>query len=1232
MIRLRSLLTAAAISLPLLMVVFSAAGQIQDRYVPGELVVKPRRDVPRAQLADVEAALLPTVSRRLPSIGAEVWSIRGMTVAEALRRYQNDARFDYVEPNYIIQLDQTFPSDPQFPDMWALHNTGQTGGAPDADIDAPEGWDLETGDSVVVAIIDSGIDWMHEDLATNIFINHGEIPNNGLDDDANGFIDDVRGWDFRNGDNNPTDDAGHGTHVAGTAGAIGNNGVGVVGVSWRVRLMPLKFLSAAGSGTTVDAIRCIDYATMMGVRVINASWGGAAFSQALYDAVQTAGTAGILFVAAAGNTARDADISPHYPAAFDLDNIISIANTTHNDQLSPTSTFGLVTVDLAAPGANILSTFPGNIYGLNSGTSMAAPHVSGAISLIWSSAPLLDHLGVKNIIMSSVDPLPVALAGRTVTGGRLNIFSSLAGLDDIVPSPVSDLMVVATGSNTTTLAWTASGDDSTVGTASSYDIRYSLSPIDEANFDLTTAAAPSPLPQPSGTAETFQVQGLDFNTTYFFALRVLDERGNASQASNSPTGTTLGVPRISFAPDSLGDSLLTGGTAVHNVTIRNTASGTLDFSFPGLDPVPVLPHGAAGIEGAAPSWLHAVPNSGRVVGGDSVIVEMRFDATGLAGGNFAENVVITSNDTLQPLVTLIASLHVTAAPDIVVSRDSVDFGTHFIGTATMDTILIANSGTSVLNVSGINVDNADYTADSSGFSLLPSQSFVLTVAFAPSTAGPSLATLTVSSDDPDTPVSAVSLAGAGLEPPVIVVDPDSLDQSLVFGTTTTRTLSIQNNGGTDLIFDIGERVGGLSAAGVRVVTHDVSRDVTPVELRLNQTASNTPSYDSGRAPLWEPQAPDVSMTRTAPAGNLRILLLHAGDVTDIQGRLLVFADVTTVDTFNGAVGTPLLALLQVYTAVIIVVNSPFLDPVSTGNVLADYVDAGGGVVMTLASFINGFDIRGRFLTGGYFPFNPGSGPVGMSTLGSFDPAHPIMRGVTAATGDLLGATTLAAGAEFVAEWSNGLPFIATQLGKVVGVNAFVAGSGFWAGDIPLILRNAVAWTASSDACWLAAEPTAGTVPTGGSALISLTFDATSISCVTAGEFFDTLVVASNDPLTPEVLVPVRLQVAGAPDIALSNTMLDYGAVFIGVTAVDTVVVSNQGTDPLTVSGVTVDNTVYGVDSTGFVLGVGGSRELAVSFSPIGEGSHLGTLTLASDDPDTPLLNLPLAGKGLTPPA
>ncbi|MCK4776497.1 MAG: S8 family serine peptidase, partial [Candidatus Krumholzibacteria bacterium] len=287
-----------------------------------------------------------------------------MSVQDAISLYQNDPRVEYIEPNYYIYADDTFPNDPRFPEMWGLHNTGQTGGTPDADIDAPEGWDFETGEGILVGNIDTGTDWQHQDLADNIYENPNEIPNNGIDDDGNGFIDDVRGWDFVNNDNNPMDDNGHGTHTAGTIGAVGNNGIGVVGVNWRAVIMPVKFLSASGGGTTANAIKSVEYTTMMGMNLTNNSWGGGGFSQALKDAIDDAGAQGILFVAAAGNGASDTDIFPHYPSSYDSDNIISVANTTHNDLLSGLSNWGLTTVDLGAPGSSILSTQPGNSYGL----------------------------------------------------------------------------------------------------------------------------------------------------------------------------------------------------------------------------------------------------------------------------------------------------------------------------------------------------------------------------------------------------------------------------------------------------------------------------------------------------------------------------------------------------------------------------------------------------------------------------------------------------------------------------------------------------------------------------------------------------------------------------------------------------------------------------------------------------------------------------------------------------
>ena len=250
----------------------------------------------------------------------------------------------------------TSVNDPQFGELWSLNNTGQSGGTVDADIDAPEAWDLTTGSqAVVVGLIDTGVDYTHPDLASNIWTNLDEVPDDGVDNDGNGYVDDVYGWDFVSGDNDPFDDNGHGTHVAGTLAAVGNNGAGVTGVSWHSQIMPLKFLDATGFGTTADAVAALDYATGMcqrgvNIRMTNNSWGGGAYSQALANAIQASGQCNMLFVASAGNTSSDADQSPSYPAGYELDNVIAVAATDRNDNKAVFSDFGATSVDLAAAG------------------------------------------------------------------------------------------------------------------------------------------------------------------------------------------------------------------------------------------------------------------------------------------------------------------------------------------------------------------------------------------------------------------------------------------------------------------------------------------------------------------------------------------------------------------------------------------------------------------------------------------------------------------------------------------------------------------------------------------------------------------------------------------------------------------------------------------------------------------------------------------------------------------
>ncbi len=368
----------------------------------------------------------------------------GMTVADALKIFGEREDVLYVEPNYKYKAHSVIPNDPMFNLLWNLHNTGETGGTPGADVNAPQAWEVATGGDreTIVAVIDTGVDYRHPDLAANMWINKAESNGSpGLDDDRNGYIDDIYGYDFCNSDGDPIDDNGHGTHVAGTIGAVGNNGIGVVGVCWKVKMMAVKFLDEGGSGWDSDAIAAVQYATLMGAKVMNSSWGDG-YSRGLEDAIRAAGNKGILFVASAGNDqGNNDDINPHYPACYSLDNVIAVLSTRYDDKLSVHSNYGPTSIDLGAPGGDsdceIYSCFKEGRYAYMHGTSMASPHVTGACALIWSVSPSLSHLEVKDLIMRTVDPLPT-LAGRCVSGGRLNLHRAIleteAAWIDFVPN------------------------------------------------------------------------------------------------------------------------------------------------------------------------------------------------------------------------------------------------------------------------------------------------------------------------------------------------------------------------------------------------------------------------------------------------------------------------------------------------------------------------------------------------------------------------------------------------------------------------------------------------------------------------------------------------------------------------------------------------------------------------------------------------------------------------------
>ncbi len=622
--------------------------------VPGELIVGFERGASpagrRAAVANVGAA----EEESFPEIRAALVKVPPAQTDAAMKRLLADPRVRYVEPNHVLSIAAT-PNDPSFGQLWGLHNTGQTGGAADADIDAPEAWDVSTGSAgVVVGVTDTGVDFSHPDLAAQQWVNAGENcgstdpgivcaqRSDSVDNDGNGFVDDWRGWDFANNDNNPFDDNNHGTHVAGTIGAVGNNGTGVVGVNWNVRIMALKFLSSAGSGTTAGAIGATMYAANMGAHVSSNSWGGGPFDQGLLDAIEYGASRGMLFVAAAGNDGKNNDPSPTYPSSYDSEAIVSVAATDHNDAVAFFSNYGAKSVDLGAPGVSILSTTPGGGYQSFSGTSMATPHVAGVAALLKARFPSASLYGLKALLLRTVDAKNT-LAGKTTTGGRLNAFTAVSCVDapqvwlgapgnGFVAAVGEALPITVLGSSCATPAGLANVQVTVNGTpvsltAASPDrglYRGSFTPAAEGPLTLTATVTAG------GTTASHTATGSAFTnyTCQDVPLSWVDvtpgTRLNNAGGDDSFATLAIGFP-ISFYGQSYSTAYVSsngflafgssaGATAHQNTSIPNTATPN-GIVAPFWDDLNPSAGGAvyAGLTGAAPNRVlhvewHNVPH------------------------------------------------------------------------------------------------------------------------------------------------------------------------------------------------------------------------------------------------------------------------------------------------------------------------------------------------------------------------------------------------------------------------------------------------------------------------------------------------------------------------------------------------------------------------------------------------------------------------------------------------
>lgn len=435
----------------------------KSSYVPGEVLVRFRAQTSEQEKLNVHALVGTRVERRFDSVPhlEKAALPEGMSVPEAIAKYRGQPSVLYAEPNYIVHAlqSQTIPNDPQFPQQWNLHNTGQNGGTAGADIHAPQAWNLTKGSSnVVVAVIDTGVDYTHPDLSSQIW--SAPVPYTVTRTQGDVFTcpAGAHGFNAVAGSCDPMDDFGHGTHVSGIMGAATNNSVGIAGINWNIQILACKFLDSQGQGDLGGAITCLDMVKSLkdsGINIVasNNSWGGGPFAQSLYDAIAAQQQSGILFIAAAGNDFLDNDLAPGYPADYSLPNVISVAASTNQDEFATFSNLGRRTTHLTAPGDHILSTTPNNTYSVLSGTSMATPHVTGVAALLAAQNSSRDWRTIKNLLLSGGDS--VAALASTISGKRLSAIGSLSCANQILQSrtlPVADTFTATAGNPVTVAA------------------------------------------------------------------------------------------------------------------------------------------------------------------------------------------------------------------------------------------------------------------------------------------------------------------------------------------------------------------------------------------------------------------------------------------------------------------------------------------------------------------------------------------------------------------------------------------------------------------------------------------------------------------------------------------------------------------------------------------------------------------------------------------------------------
>lgn len=1089
--------------------------------------------------------------------------------------YEASAEIDHAEPIYRKRVfDSNFPNDTRFDEQWALRNTGQTGGTPGADISIDTAWGLETGDpSVVVLVVDSGIDVDHPDLAPNLWVNPNAGPENGYDGD-------VHGWNFVDDNANIADASGHGTQVSGIIAAVTHNGEGIAGIAGGsgvgdgVRLMTARTFTSQSSGGFAQALV---YGADNGAVIASNSWGYTepeVFEQAVLDAID-------YFIAYAGYDAGGEPIGPiqgglvifaagnsnsseiFYPGFYAP--VIAVAATDHNDRKASFSTYG-DWIELSAPGADILTTHRHGSFRTVSGTSFAAPQVSGVAALIASRYPGLPHDTIRTRLTQTADGLDasepdfVGLLGA----GRINASRALNDDAQTPPAEVSDLNVVDVTQTSVRLEWTAPGGSETSGQASSYEIRYADFPIDEDNFADATMVPEPPHPAPAGADEYLEIDQLERDTQYWFALRSSDFLGNTSGLSNVTETTTLAAPEAVLDPLNLEKTLETGTTGAVTLSVSNNGAGPLTIEAD---------------LGTFPEWLATEPETLTLDSGGESTLTLTFDTSGLNNGSFTETISFLSNDPESPVLNVAVELHVTGGtPAIVAIPDPLEFGEVFIGHPKTLALTVSNPGTEVLVVDSVSVTDDSFSVGPDSLSVPGGAEGMFEVTFDPATEGSTSGTLILSSNAPDHPSTEIFLSGTGLSPPAAVISPGSLSVTIEHGFTENHNLMIENQGGSPLSFQARLRIAPnahspsseLSVLSAATKNTDPPKErVVPVDLIIDDgSAEDSIGLTGGGEFIW--------LNQFTPDEN---------DYPFVLNQVSVFfpvdSSIAPGDKFD-----------------VYIFDSPGESPDEASSMLQRIPDAevgatGDWTVVDLkqplylvepSDILIGVVNREAGLTGFPAALDESGSPQGRSWIGSYSegvPAEP-----TFPSDDLWGRID-----DF------NLP--GNWLVRGLGHRDFAR------------ISNAE-----------------GTVAPDSQTVLEVTLDSTDLM---AGAYAFIIEITTNDPAHPILEIPLDLEVTGDPLMEVEPESVDFEGVMVMDSGQQSVTIRNDGVGDLSIISVEVNGEAFAADLEPLNLSPSEAHAFDVTFTPHEVGTQIGSIVLTTNDPGTPNFTIGLSGEGTPPP-